>query len=86
MKTRGEPSGASGQKKKRDPSSDVNASDHFPGDGNVIKPENTAPTLVVRELLANAETQFVERGNVIFGTVVLVLGRWSNSGICQGAI
>ena len=64
---------SSGQKKKRVPSSELSDIVHLPGDVNVTKPVNTAPTLVTSALLANNPP--VDRGNEMLGTVVLTLGR-----------
>ena len=63
---------SSGQKNKRVPSSELSDIVHLPGDVNVTKPANTAPTLVTSALLANTA---VDRGNEMLGTVVLTLGR-----------
>jgi hypothetical protein len=68
----------SGQKKKRVPSSELTDIDHFPGEGKVMNPENTAPTLVTSALLAKEPVVDVKE---MLGTVVLLLGRASNKGI-----
>ena len=70
MNTRGFES--SGQKKKRVPSSELRDIVHLPGDVNVIKPVNTAPTFVTSALLANNP---VDRGKEMLGTDVLTLER-----------
>jgi hypothetical protein len=66
------------------PSSELNDTDHLPGDGKVINTVNTAPTLVTSALLAN--TNPVDRGYDVLGTVVLLLGKLSKSGICIQAM
>ena len=48
--------------------------------GNVMNPVKTAPTLDTRTLLAKTEPDAA--GNEMLGTVVLLLGRKSNKGIC----
>ncbi len=78
MNTRGY--APSGQKKRREPSSEVKVILHFPEDGNVMYPEKTAPTLVTSALLAKLPE--VVRANEMLATVVLLLGRESNNGIC----
>ncbi len=78
MNTRGyEPSD---QKKRREPSSEINAILHFPEDGKVMYPEKTAPTLETSALLAKVPEEVA--ANEMLETVVLLLGRESNKGIC----
>ena len=70
----------SGQKNRREPSSEIKAILHFPEDGKVMYPEKTAPTLVTNALLAKLPEEVL--ANEMLATVVLLLGRESNNGIC----